>query len=149
MKIKNHSRLRLWFLLIFSIYQLIAIDFYGLLLMLLIIDFGWMLLSGSTMYKHCNVLTVEALVFPVMIDCSSRSAMTRSFSLFPSLSNTVSDSSLFTLCRQTWLHTCWQSVLLTEELPWPEIQHHKKVQKTKLTKLKKALIKIKKRTKRR
>ena len=31
---------------------------------------------------------------PVMIDCSSRSAMTRSFSLFPSLSNTVSDSSL-------------------------------------------------------
>ena len=55
MKIKNHSRLRLWFLLIFSIYQLIAIDFYGLLLMLLIIDFDWMLSSGSTMYKHCNV----------------------------------------------------------------------------------------------
>ena len=39
MKIKNHSRLRLRFLLIFNIYQLIAIDFYGLLLMLLIIDF--------------------------------------------------------------------------------------------------------------
>ena len=64
MKIKNHSRLRLWFLLIFNIYQLIAIDFYGLLLMLLIIDFDWMLSSGSTMYKHCNVLTVEALVCP-------------------------------------------------------------------------------------
>ena len=31
---------------------------------------------------------------PVMIDCSSRSAMTRSFSLFPSLSNTVFYSSL-------------------------------------------------------
>ena len=28
---------------------------------------------------------------PVMIDCSSRSAMTTSFSLFPSLCNTVSD----------------------------------------------------------
>ena len=43
---------------------------------------------------HFAVLTVEAAVCPVMIDCSSRSAMTRSFSLFPSLSNTVYDSSL-------------------------------------------------------
>ena len=34
MKIKNQK-----FLLIFNIYQLIAIDFYGQLLMLLIIDF--------------------------------------------------------------------------------------------------------------
>ena len=39
MKIKNHSRLRLWFLLIFNISQLITINFYWLLLMLLIIDF--------------------------------------------------------------------------------------------------------------
>ena len=53
MKIKNHSRLlRLWFLLIFNINQLIAIDFYWPLLMLLITDFDWMLSSGSTMYKH-------------------------------------------------------------------------------------------------
>ena len=53
MKIKNHSRLlRLWFLLIFNINQLIAIDFYWPLLMLLITDFDWMLSSGSSMYKH-------------------------------------------------------------------------------------------------
>ena len=56
MKIKNHSRLRLWFLLIFNIFQLLAIDFYGLLLMLLIIDFDWMLSSGSIMYKHLRYL---------------------------------------------------------------------------------------------
>ena len=36
-------------LLIFNINQSIAIDFYWLLL---IIDFDWMLSSGSTMYKH-------------------------------------------------------------------------------------------------
>ena len=50
MKIENHSRLRIWFLLIFDINQLIAIDFYWLLLVLLITDFDWMLSSGSTMY---------------------------------------------------------------------------------------------------
>ena len=61
MKIKNHSRLRLWFLLIFNIYQLIAINFYGLLLMLLIIDFVWMLSSGSTMYKHLRYLQSRPL----------------------------------------------------------------------------------------
>ena len=46
MKIENHSRLRLWFLLIFNINQLMAIDFYWLLLMLLIIDFDWLVSSG-------------------------------------------------------------------------------------------------------
>ena len=61
MKIKNHSRLRLWFLLIFNIYQLFAIDFYWLLLMLLIIDFDWMLSSGSTMYKHLRYLQSRPL----------------------------------------------------------------------------------------
>ena len=61
MKIKNHSRLLLWFLLIFNIYQLIAINFYGLLLMLLIIDFVWMLSSGSTMYKHLRYLQSRPL----------------------------------------------------------------------------------------
>ena len=37
MKIERHSRLRLWFLLIININQLIPIDFYWLLLMLLIL----------------------------------------------------------------------------------------------------------------
>ena len=37
MKIESHSRLRLWFLLIVNINQLIPIDFYWLLLMLLIL----------------------------------------------------------------------------------------------------------------
>ena len=37
MKIERHSRLRLWFLLIVNINQLIPIDFYWLLLMLLIL----------------------------------------------------------------------------------------------------------------
>ena len=45
MKIGCHSRLQLWVLLIFNINQLIAIDFYWLLLMLLIIDFDWMVSS--------------------------------------------------------------------------------------------------------
>ena len=84
MKIKNHSRLlRLWFLLIFNINQLIAIDFYWPLLMLLITDFDWMLSSGSTMYKHLCLLTVEAPVCPVMIDCSSRSARRHHFRYSP------------------------------------------------------------------
>ena len=61
MKIKNHSKLRLWFLSIFNIYQLISIDFYWLLLMLLIIDFDWMLSSGSTMYKHLRYLQSRPL----------------------------------------------------------------------------------------
>ena len=39
MKIKKSLRTAALILLIFNIYQLIAIDFYGLLLMLLIIDF--------------------------------------------------------------------------------------------------------------
>ena len=46
MKIKNHSRLRLWLLLIFNVNQFIVIDFYWLLFMLLIIEFDWMVSSG-------------------------------------------------------------------------------------------------------
>ena len=46
MKTENHSRLWLWLLLIFNINQLIAIDFYWLLLMILIIDFDWMVSSS-------------------------------------------------------------------------------------------------------
>ena len=48
MKIESHSRLQLWFLLIINVNQLMAIDFYWLLLMLLIIDFDWMVSSGKT-----------------------------------------------------------------------------------------------------
>ena len=48
MKIENHSRLRVWFLPVFKIKQLIAIDVYLLLLMLLIIDYDWMVSSGFT-----------------------------------------------------------------------------------------------------
>ena len=49
---KKSLRTAALILLIFNIYQLIAIYFYWLFLVLLIIDFDWMLLSGSTMYKH-------------------------------------------------------------------------------------------------
>ena len=48
MKIENHSRLWVWFLPAFKIKQLIAIDVYLLLLMLLIIDYDWMVSSGFT-----------------------------------------------------------------------------------------------------
>ena len=95
MKINENKKSLKTATLIFIDFQYLSINCYWFLWTIIdVIDFDWMLLSGSTMYKYCNVLTVEAPVCPVMIDCSSRSAMTRSFSLFPSLSNTVSDSSL-------------------------------------------------------
>ena len=50
MKIENHSTLQLWFLLIFNINQLITIDWYWLILIVLIIDSHWLKSSGKLRY---------------------------------------------------------------------------------------------------
>ena len=55
MKIKSHSRLWLWFLLIFSINQLIAIDFYWPIIDVI----GYRLWLNGVVWFYRNVLLVE------------------------------------------------------------------------------------------